>query len=500
MIAEFVARQESPSDALPEALDILAEARRVGDPRALAMAHHTLAMCFHMVDCVSEALEYAHQSLDLLPGGWRPLRRGKGPQRARHPFSDLGDPAKAQPLFQQAHDVFVECDDPSGAGVMLTNAAKMQHESGDPAAAEATCLRALESFEKAGMPLDAMIAMHVYGQVLAALDQRELAARWLKRAKTHNRGPDGSIVNPTYEITRLLIEARAVHNPRGDMEAARASLDRRPGSPTNRANPGWVPEARSALAEVLRGLGDLAGAYDNVVRSRLLTQEFARESQDRRVRALRVQFEVAQAEREAQLYREQAQVQSEIIADLERTREELADRMTDLQRLNAETAHLSRTDPLTGMPNRRHMDEAIAQLCRASSRYGTPLALALFDVDRFKGINDEYGHEVGDHVLVALTQLVLRHQRDSDLPARLGGDEFMVIMPGVTGSMAMLACRRLLAAIRGHPWEALAPGLAVTITIGVIDGTGEANPAKLLRLADEALYRGKQAGRDVVSH
>ena len=76
----------------------------------------------------------------------------------------------------------------------------------------------------------------------------------------------------------------------------------------------------------------------------------------------------------------------------------------------------------------------------------------------------------------------------------------MVIMPGVTGSMAMLACRRLLAAIRGHPWEALAPGLAVTITIGVIDGTGEANPAKLLRLADEALYRGKQAGRDVVSH
>jgi diguanylate cyclase (GGDEF)-like protein len=237
-----------------------------------------------------------------------------------------------------------------------------------------------------------------------------------------------------------------------------------------------------------------------VVRSRRLIAEFARTSHDRRVRALRVRFEIDQVEREARLYRERAQAQTEVIAELERTKAELADRMADLQRLNAEVLHLSQTDPLTGLANRRHMNETIAQMCLTTSRYGTPLAVAMFDIDWFKSINDRYGHEVGDNVLVTLTELVSRNLRTSDLPARLGGDEFVVVMPGVTGSAAMLACLRLHAAARDHPWEAVAPGLAVTITIGVVDGTGQADPGELLRLADRALYRGKQAGRDVVSH
>ena len=100
MIAEFVARQESPSDALPEALDILAEARRADDPWALAMAHHTLAMCFHMVDCVSEALEYAHQSLDYYRAAGDRFGEGRVLSVLGILFDDLGDPAKAQPLFQ----------------------------------------------------------------------------------------------------------------------------------------------------------------------------------------------------------------------------------------------------------------------------------------------------------------------------------------------------------------------------------------------------------------
>jgi diguanylate cyclase (GGDEF)-like protein len=174
--------------------------------------------------------------------------------------------------------------------------------------------------------------------------------------------------------------------------------------------------------------------------------------------------------------------------------------MADLERLNAEVLHLSRTDPLTGIANRRHMNETVARLCRTTSRYGTPLALAMFDIDHFKAINDRYGHEMGDNVLVTVTELVRRHLRASDLPARLGGDEFVVVMPGVTGSTAVMACRRLHAAVRDHPWEALMPGLAVTITVGVVDGTGQADPGELLRLADRALYRGKQAGRNVVSH
>jgi diguanylate cyclase (GGDEF)-like protein len=500
MVAEFVARQENPAEALPDALDVLAEARRTGDPLALAMAHHTLAMCFHLVDCVSESIEHAYHGLYHYRAAGDCFGEGRVLSVLGDLFFDLGERAAAQPLYQQAHDLFLDCDDPSGAGMMLSDVASIQRLEGDPAAAGATYERSLELFEQAGMPLDAAVAMRGYAAALADLDQRELADVWLKRAASHNRLPDGSVANPTYEIKRLLVAARSVQVPRGDLAAARDTLEQAARIASEQGAVRLAADAEAALAEVLRQLDDLAGAYDHSVRSRVLTDELARASHDRRVRALRVRFEVEQVEREARLYRERSQAQTEIIAELERTRAELADRMADLQRLNAEVLHLSQTDPLTGIANRRHMNETLARLCRTTSRYRTPLALAMLDVDRFKSINDLYGHEVGDNVLVSLTDVVRRQLRASDVPARLGGDEFVVVMPGVTGKAAVVACRRLHAAVRDHPWEAVAPGLVVTVTVGVIDGTGQADPSELLRQVDRALYRGKQAGRDVISH
>ena len=145
------------------------------------------------------------------------------------------------------------------------------------------------------------------------------------------------------------------------------------------------------------------------------------------------------------------------------------------------------------------MAERLAELAALTARYGTPLAAAVFDVDRFKDVNDRFGHAVGDAVLIALAGLVRDHTRASDLAARLGGDEFVIVMPNVTGDDAMAACRRLRTAVRAHPWPDLAPGLDVTITIGVADATGEADPDAVLRRADAALYRGKRTGRDTVT-
>jgi diguanylate cyclase (GGDEF)-like protein len=173
--------------------------------------------------------------------------------------------------------------------------------------------------------------------------------------------------------------------------------------------------------------------------------------------------------------------------------------MAELERLNAEIVQLSRTDSLTGIANRRLMTERLAEASRVTTRYGSPLSVMLFDVDHFKSINDEYGHGVGDAVLVTLARLVQGCIRVTDLPARLGGDEFVVIMAGVAGDEAVAAGERLQVAVRAHPWTQLAPGLAVRITVGVADGTGEGEPEKILRRADDALYQGKRAGRDTVS-
>jgi diguanylate cyclase len=499
MLAEFVARHDTPAEALPDALTTLAGAERNGDPRARAQAHHTVAHCLDALDCTPEALEHVHQALEGYQTAGDVFGEGRMLSFMASLFWQLGETDRARELYERAHGIFLDCDDPSGAGVMLACVAGIQREDGDPVAAVATCELALERFEQAGMPLDALIAMTAYANALSDLGQRDLAGLWAKRALERNRMPDGTLANPSYEFELLMTVARTVHIPLGDLDAARATLERAVALAGDLGALRSAASAEATLADVLYKLGEPAGAYQHLLRSRTLTEEVTQAAHDRRVRALRARFDVEQAQREALRYREQAQAQAEIIAELERTKAELAARMDGLRRLNEEIVQLSRTDPLTTLANRRRMNETLTDLTLASARFGTPLSVAVFDIDRFKGINDRYGHEAGDGVLIAFARLMRTHLRATDLPARLGGDEFVAIMPGASADEAVLACRRLLEAVRRHPWRLIAPGLAVTVTIGVADGSGRLNAGEILRQADAALYRGKNAGRDRVT-
>jgi diguanylate cyclase (GGDEF)-like protein len=498
MVLESVARRESAAEALPDALRTLADAERVADPRAIAQAHHTVAHCFDVQDCTPEALEHVHKALDGYRAGGDIFGEGRMLSFMAWLFWQLGEPERARPLYEQAHDIFLDCDDPSGAGMMLACVAGILCEGGAATEAAATCERALESFEQAGMPLDSVIAMREYANALCDLGQYDLAALWAKRALERNRMPDGTLANPEYEVDLLLVLARSVQLPVGELREAHATLERGLALATELGALSRAAEIEATLAEVLHTLGDSAAAYEHLLRSRKLTEKVTQYAHDQRVRALRVRFEVEQAQQEALRYRAQAQAQAEIIAELERTKAELARRMDELERLNDEVDQLSKTDPLTGIANRRRVNEKLTDLTRASTRFGTSLSVAVFDIDQFKVINDRYGHEAGDDVLVAFAELLRAHLRATDLPARLGGDEFVAIMPGATADEALPACHRILAAVRGYPWHMTVSGLAVTVTIGIADGTGLRDCDEILRQADAALYRGKNAGRNTV--
>jgi diguanylate cyclase (GGDEF)-like protein len=500
MVAEYRSRLGNPANELPDALDTLAEAERLRDPLALAQAHHTVAHCFDAFDCNSEALHHVRQALVNYQRAGDRFGEGRMFSSMAAQYWQLGENDRARELYERAYEIFVECDDPSGAGVMLSCVADLQRDAGDAVASVATCERSMEEFERAGMPLDAYMGMTSYAESLAATGRYDLAALWAKRAAERNRLPDGTLANPSYEVSLLLVMARAAQLPCGDFEGARATLELAVELADELGALRYAAEAEGLLAEALRGTGDLSGAYDHLRRSCEFAEKVSQEKHDQRVRALRVRFEVEQAQREALHYREQTRAQAAVIAELERTKTELAERMADLQRLNAEVVQLSQTDPLTGIANRRFVSERLAEMCEATARYGSPVAVALFDVDKFKAINDRYGHGVGDAVLVTLGGLLRRHLRGADLPARLGGDEFVVLMPGARAEHAVIACQRLRAAVRDYPWDGIAAGLTVTITIGVGDGTGESDPDEVLRRADAALYAGKHAGRDTVRY
>ena len=159
------------------------------------------------------------------------------------------------------------------------------------------------------------------------------------------------------------------------------------------------------------------------------------------------------------------------------------------ERLVAHLKAEARVDALTGLLNRRGFEERLAVEIARATRDGARLAVVTFDLDHFKAVNDEQGHEAGDRALVALAAVIRGHVRGGDLAARWGGEEFVVVLPGADAEAARTLAERVRGALA-------AAGLGVTVSAGV--GVAEApfDPRALLAAADAAMYAAKRAGRD----
>jgi diguanylate cyclase (GGDEF)-like protein len=171
----------------------------------------------------------------------------------------------------------------------------------------------------------------------------------------------------------------------------------------------------------------------------------------------------------------------------------------DLDRQRTALDELAHTDPLTKLANRRAlMQRAQMELDRAA-RTGRPLALLMFDIDHFKRVNDTYGHAAGDAVLAGVAATAQAQFRRIDLCGRVGGEEFVVVLPETDPEHARAAAERLRGAIAATSFGDIAPGLTVTISIGLVSVEEvSATLDVLLARADAALYRAKDGGRNRV--
>ena len=156
---------------------------------------------------------------------------------------------------------------------------------------------------------------------------------------------------------------------------------------------------------------------------------------------------------------------------------------------------LATTDGLTGIINRREFTAILGREVERAKRYVTPLALAMFDLDHFKAVNDTFGHDVGDDVLRTVTELVKNNLRNADLVARWGGEEFMVLMPHSDAPAAGMAAEKLRRAIAEHHFDKVD---RLTVSFGVTLFGLSDDLDSLLKRVDDALYLAKKQGRNRV--
>ena len=155
-------------------------------------------------------------------------------------------------------------------------------------------------------------------------------------------------------------------------------------------------------------------------------------------------------------------------------------------------------DPLTGVFNRRHVEDVLRKEVVRAERHARPLAVAMMDADHFKNINDTYGHQTGDEVLREISERCRKTLRSNDVLGRYGGEEFVIVFPETNIGEAAVVAERLRAAIAQDPIQVGDKTLAATVSIGLAAYAPGQDLDQLFQRADSALYTAKQDGRNLV--
>ena len=431
--------------AMTAALELVARAERAGRPRAQALALNALGACYERMGdpwqaerLMLEGLERARQD-----GGLPPLLMS---------LNNLSAVALG------AFHLLREDVDEAAAGEALQRATAY--------AREAMALAAMDPDPFHRLFIDGNL-----GEALLHLGQHDEADQLLQRAlSTAERGAH---LAQAWRIRCTQAEGDLLAGQPVTALARLATL----------TEPVWaeVPVAtRIRLHQVRYRAHKAQGALAEALQEHEAGDRLLRRRQAQQVRA-QAQMMVTRTEAErSRLQAERAQLE----AQLARARA-------------AELALRASQDALTGLGNRRLLDEQLPLMLRQAQEQSREIALVLIDIDHFKAINDRHGHRVGDQVLVALAQCLRQGTRSADLLARIGGEEFLVALPDADLCRATEACERLRERVERFDWGSVQPGLAVTVSIGLAMAPPH-DPGVLFDQADRALYRAKQAGRNRV--
>jgi len=277
---------------------------------------------------------------------------------------------------------------------------------------------------------------------------------------------------------------------RGDFASGIPGLLRVLESATANGEKPIIAEVNLQLAQAYEKTGDATLALVHYKAFHAAEKQFNTTVAQTRSRMLTNLFELETSKLEAERARLEAELLHGRSAGLE----------AEAQRLQVQAEELNRhanQDALTGLWNRRYLDSRLPALFDRMKQAGTPLCLALADVDCFKSVNDRFGHPVGDQVLVRTARLLLEDVRQADIVARFGGEEFLIFFAGIEIEAAAAACERLRLAVAAYDWAQVHPHLRVTISLGLTAGAAEDFPATLLA-ADQLLYQAKRGGRNIV--
>lgn len=253
------------------------------------------------------------------------------------------------------------------------------------------------------------------------------------------------------------------------------------------------------LYKTHRNAGDAGQALHFLEQLYRLDREIRSEHASKQLEVLAHQRKTEKIQHEAELERIRRTELEQLVLERSSEIEALLEKKRNLEEANQHMRELSERDGLTGVYNRRYLNEHCERAFQHALQQEQPLMAIILDIDSFKKINDTLSHQAGDEVLKKLAAILVQTVRTSDVVARYGGEEFVVVMPQTQLQHAEMVAERIRSGVENHPWHVLYPDLRVTISLGLASNLGMADHEQMIHAADEALYVSKHTGKNRVT-
>jgi diguanylate cyclase (GGDEF)-like protein len=441
---------------------VLAWAQQHGDAFLLARAHRLLSMFYRQIGDLSEALSHAVRCFATLTDDEPQHIRAMHLMRLAVALDESGSTEEGDRRFREALTIATRIGDHDLTMNILNNMAYTAFENDDEAAARDLVRHMHDVREHSGrefgaLEIDTIARIEMMSGNYAAAEQtlQVILDEGATSALLGHEGDAPAVCMLTLAEARRLGRRYAAAQEALD---AAASLAEERGLDRVRAQ---IREEQAALFAATGRYQEAYAEHRAFHAAATALHSMQREAQ---ARALQAVFEATEARRASEHFREMAH-----------------------------------RDALTGLWNRRYVNERLPALLSEAVARRTPLSLAILDLDHFKRINDTLSHSTGDTVLQEVSRLLSDSVSGPMIAARIGGEEFLLVLPGMDADEATEWCERLRLRIRVHPWEPITGTMPVTTSIGVTTAPlGRSTPSSLLSLADRNLYVAKREGRDRV--
>jgi len=471
----------------------LAGFEAAGDEVATAKTLRAISFIQDVLGDFSRALDHQLRALEIDERLGTTTNRSATLRTIGLVCSKTGDHATGLEFYRQSLALCTEPKDALERGKTLNNIGINLKNLGRFDEARAALTEALQLFEALGVPLLQCATLNNLGLAHEKLGNTAAAERTLRDALARSEAIAyvQGIAHAQMALGRLYA-AQERHDAASEKLHAALQLCER-----HNIKLTWY-ECHEALAQLYERQGDPVKALLHFRRFHEIEHEVQLESASNKLRAFAIQFQVNAAKRDAELQRDRQAVLTQANAELDALNVSLTEANLQKTMLLDQLERQTYEDALTGLANRRRLDQRLDEEFARAARHGRPLALAIADLDNFKLVNDRYSHAVGDAALRSLAKLLSSQVRHTDLVARFGGEEFVLVLVESDADAALRVCEKLRMAVERHAWDAIHPGLALTISIGVCADPKLPSHERMLAAADRNLYLAKAGGRNRV--